>query len=75
MVERLNKKILCFLDEHGTAGAGNLYLGAVFLFARDAGAIDKRFSDLLPASAKEIRASRLDESLPTGPAGATRTAQ
>ena len=57
---RLNKKILCFVDEHGTAGAGEFYLGAVFVFAREAGAIDKRFSDLLPATAKEIRASRLE---------------
>ena len=61
MAERLNKKILCFVDEHGTAGAGDLYLGAVFVFAREAGGIDKRFSDLLPASAKEIRAGDLDD--------------
>lgn len=61
MAQRLNKKILCFLDEHGTAGAGDLYLGAVFVFAREAGAIDKRLSDLLPASAKEIRANELDD--------------
>ena len=50
MAQRLNKKILCFLDEHGTAGVGDLYLGAVLVFARQAGAVDKRFSDLLPAS-------------------------
>ena len=61
MAERLNKKILCFIDEHGTAGVGDLYLGAVFVFAREAGALDKRFSDLLPSTAKEIRASELDD--------------
>lgn len=61
MAQRLNKKILCFLDEHGTAGVGDLYLGAVLLFAHEAGAVDKRFSDLLPASIKEVRASHLDD--------------
>ena len=33
----LNKKVLCFIDEYGTAGQGPLYLGAVFVLARDAG--------------------------------------
>jgi hypothetical protein len=58
---RLNKKILCFLDEHGTAGHGDLYLGAVFVFAHTAGSIDKRFSDLLPSSVNEVHASKFDD--------------
>ncbi len=52
----LNKKVLCFIDECGTAGQGPLYLGAVFVLARDAGRIDKRFSDLLEPSAAEVHA-------------------
>ncbi len=52
----LNKKVLCFIDEYGTAGQGPLYLGAVFVLARDAGRVDKRFSDLLGPSAAEIHA-------------------
>jgi hypothetical protein len=57
----LNKKILCFVDEHGTAGAGDLCLGAVLVHARDAGRLDKRFSDLLEPSANEIHAAALDD--------------
>ena len=52
----LNKKVLVFVDEYGTAGQGDLYLGAVFVLARDAGRLDKRFSDLLEPSAGEIHA-------------------
>ena len=52
----LNKKVLCFVDEYGTAGQGPLYLGAVFVLARDAGRIDKRFSDLLEPSVAEVHA-------------------
>jgi hypothetical protein len=52
----LNKKVLCFVDEYGTAGQGQLYLGAVFVLARDAGRMDKRFSDLLEPSAAEVHA-------------------
>lgn len=61
MVAYLNKKILCFLDEYGTAGAGSLYLGAVIVLARDAGRMDKCFSDLLEANANEIHAVNLDD--------------
>lgn len=57
----LNKKILCFIDEYGTAGQGDLHLGAVLVHARDAGRVDKRFSDQLKASASEIHATELDD--------------
>jgi len=55
----LNKKILCFVDEYGTAGVGDLYLGAVFVMAREAGRLDKCFSDLLEPNANEIHAADL----------------
>lgn len=61
MAGNLNKKVLCFIDEYGTAGAGDLYLGAVVVLARDAGRVDKCFSDLLEPSANEIHAAHLDD--------------
>jgi hypothetical protein len=61
MAGRLNKKILCFMDEHGTAGAGPLHLGGVLVLARDAGRIDKSFSDALEPTASEIHASGLND--------------
>lgn len=61
MAGRLNKKILCFIDEHGTAGTDGFYLGAVFVLASEAGRLDKRFSDLLESSASEIHAAKLDD--------------
>lgn len=61
MAGRLNKKVLLFIDEYGTAGAGDLYLGAVVVLARDAGRVDKCLSDLLEPGAGEIHASRLDD--------------
>jgi hypothetical protein len=57
----LNKKVLCFLDEYGTAGAGPFYLGGVIVLARDAGRVDKCFSDLLEPNANEIHATKLDD--------------
>lgn len=60
MPQGLNKRVLCFVDEYGTAGAGPLYLGAVLVLARDAGQIDKRFSDLLEVNANEIHAYKLE---------------
>ncbi|MCG7358115.1 DUF3800 domain-containing protein [Roseomonas mucosa] len=62
MASGLNKKVLCFIDEYGTAGAGDLYLGAVLVLAREAGRVDKCFSDLLEPSANEIHAAALDDS-------------
>lgn len=61
MPQGLNKRVLCFIDEHGTAGAGPLYLGAVLVLARDAGHIDKLFSDLLEPKAGEVHATRLND--------------
>jgi len=57
----LNKKVLCFVDEYGTAGAGAFCLGAVVAFARDAGRIDRCFTGLLEANANEIHAADLDD--------------
>jgi hypothetical protein len=61
MPKGLNKKVLCFVDEYGTAGTGSFHLGAVLVHARDAGRIDKCFSDLLEPSANEIHAVDLDD--------------
>lgn len=61
MAGKLNKKVLCLIDEYGTAGAGDLYLGAVILLAREAGRVDKCFSDLLEPTANEIHAAHLDD--------------
>jgi hypothetical protein len=58
---KLNKKVLCFIDEHGTAGAGALHMGAVLVLAREAGRIDKAFSDALEPTANEIHATTLDD--------------
>jgi len=61
MAGRLNKKILCFIDEYGTAGTAPFHLGAVFVLASEAGRLDKRFSDLLEANANEIHAVNLSD--------------
>ena len=66
MPARRNKKVLCFIDEFGTAGAGELYLGAVMVSAAVAGRIDKQFSDLLEPSAAELHAVRLDSAYVQG---------
>jgi hypothetical protein len=57
----LNKKVLCFIDEYGTAGAGELSLGAVIVLARDAGRVDRCFTGLLEANANEIHAADMDD--------------
>lgn len=54
----LNKKILCFVDEYGTAGEPGFALGAVLVWAHECGRADKVFTDLLPASVNEVHASR-----------------
>lgn len=53
---RLNKKILCFIDEYGTAGEPGFALGCVIVWARECGRLDKAFSDLLPPSVNEVHA-------------------
>jgi len=52
----LNKKILCFVDEYGTAGDEGFALGCVMVWARECGKVDKAFSDLLPLSVNEVHA-------------------
>lgn len=54
---RLNKKILCFVDEYGTAGNQGFALGCAILWAHECGKADKAFSDLLPASVNEVHAA------------------
>ena len=61
MPRGLNKKILCFIDEHGTAGSNDFNLGVLVVLSSDAGRVDKTFSDLLPASAAEIHPSKLGD--------------
>ncbi len=61
MAVNLNKKVLCFLDEYGTAGAGPFYPGGVIVLARNAGRVDTCFSDLLEPNANEIHATNLDD--------------
>src|SRR5690606_31010072 len=61
MAGSLNKKVLCFVDEFGTAGQDNFYLGLVMVHARHAGTVDKKFSDLLENNANEIHAANLDD--------------
>ncbi len=61
MAGNLNEKVLCLIDEYGTAGVGDLYLGAVIVLARDAGRVDKCFTDLLEPNANEIHAAQLDD--------------
>lgn len=61
MAVRLNKKILCFVDEYGTAGVAPFHLGAVFVLASEAGRLDKCFTDLLEANANEIYAVNLND--------------
>ena len=53
---RLNKKVLCFVDEYGTAGEDGFALGCVMVWARECGKIDKAFSDLLPPTVNEVHA-------------------
>ena len=53
----LNKKILCFVDEYGTAGEDGFALGCVMVWARECGKVDKALSDLLPSSVNEVHAT------------------
>lgn len=55
----LNKKVLVFVDEYGTAGQGEFYLGAVIVLAREEGRLDKCFSDLLEPSANELHVASM----------------
>jgi Protein of unknown function (DUF3800) len=61
LATRLNKKILCFVDETGTPGANDFSLGSVMLLASEAGRFDKLFTDLLETNAKEFHANSLSD--------------
>jgi hypothetical protein len=66
MSGRLNKKVLCFIDEYGTPNQEDLYFGIVTVLASENGRLDKCFSDQLNDSANEIHAVNLsDEYLKT----------
>lgn len=58
---RLNKRILCFIDECGTAGEPDFALGCVMVWARDAGRADKALSDLLEPNVNELHAVSLQQ--------------
>jgi len=53
-----NKRIICFIDETGTAGDENFSLGLVMAFSHDVAKIDKIFSDLLPVGFNEFHANK-----------------
>jgi hypothetical protein len=57
----LNKRILCFIDECGTAGQPGFALGCVMVWARECGRADKSLSDLLEANANELHAANLSK--------------
>jgi hypothetical protein len=61
LAKSLNKRVLCFVDEHGVAGQGPSHMGAVLVLAREAGRVDKCFSDLLEGNANEAHASAFDD--------------
>ncbi|MDD9746609.1 hypothetical protein, partial [Marinovum sp. PR37] len=54
-----NKRILCFIDECGTAGEPGFALGCVMAWARECGRADKSLSDLLEPNANELHAANL----------------
>ncbi len=56
----LNKRILCFIDECGTAGQDGFALGCVMAWARECGKADKALSDLLEPNANELHAVNLN---------------
>ncbi|NTT88532.1 DUF3800 domain-containing protein [Tabrizicola fusiformis] len=55
-----NKRIICFVDETGSAGDDQFSLGLVMAFAADVARVDKMFSDLLPVGFNEFHANRHD---------------
>lgn len=56
-----NKRILCFIDECGTAGQAGFALGCVMVWARECGKADKLLSDLLEPNANELHAVNLNK--------------
>ena len=59
LTTRINRRVLVFVDEHGTSGQPGFALGCVVIFGRDAGQADKALSDSLTDTAKEIHAAEL----------------
>lgn len=57
----LNKRILCFIDECGTAGEDGFALGCVMAWARECGRADKSLSDLLEPTVNELHAGLLSK--------------
>jgi hypothetical protein len=53
-----NKRIICFIDETGSAGDEQFSLGLVVAFSYDVARIDKMFSDLMPAGFNEFHANK-----------------
>lgn len=56
-----NKRILCFIDECGTAGEDGFSLGCVMVWSRQSGRADKALSDLLEPNANELHATNLSK--------------
>ncbi len=57
---KLNKKILCFVDEYGTAGDPGFALGSILVWSRYCGRADKAFSDILEPNVNEIHAAKMN---------------
>lgn len=57
-MSRLNKKVICFADEFGTAGEPDFGFGLVFIWSYDCAYADRVFTDLLPSNANEVHASK-----------------
>lgn len=55
-----NKRIICFVDETGTAGEDQFSLGLVMAFSHDVARVDKMFSDLMPVGFNEFHANKHD---------------
>ena len=69
-----NKRILCFIDECGTAGQPGFALGCVMAWSRDCGRADKSLGDLLEPNVNELHAAGLSrEYLQSLPARYVRT--
>ncbi|WP_371158373.1 DUF3800 domain-containing protein [Jannaschia sp. 2305UL9-9] len=59
MARRLNKKILVFIDESGTAGDPDFMLGAVVVASRHAGMVGSAFIGLRNGSGGEAHAAEM----------------
>ena len=57
---RLNKKVLCFVDESGTPGRADFMLGAVAVHARDVSVAESLLLAQRPVGAGEIHATDVE---------------